>query len=658
MSLPKFAHRANHRKLRPNSLCRTLCMHHRLWPTSEMILGFAILSCLCYAQANGQQVKPKPVSLSKEGQEWIEETLKAVSLEEKIGQMLQVQCYLDYPGFDGAEYKYVRSELQKYGIGSVVLGMHFNRLGAVRPSPQDAARVANQLQNDSKLPLLLAADLERGVASRLKNVPDFPWPMAFGAVDNAAEVERFGAITARQARAVGIQWALAPVADVNSNPANPVINDRSFGEDPEQVGALVAAFMRGAHENGLLVTAKHFPGYGDSSIDSHRAVASVDGNLTHLRTVELPPFEMAIKSGVDAILLAHARVPSLDPAPERIATISGKVVNNFLKNELGFKGVVLSDALEMRGLTRLFDPQKGNPTAQAAVDAVKAGCDVIMVFTDLDSAFHGIIESVRSGQIPESRIDESVRKVLKMKASVGLDKVRLVDLDQVSALTGKPEEMDIAQHIADEAVTLVRDNGRMLPLQKTETVAGTNVVRGGHSQTKPEIVAVMLAEALESTNGPEFEKALKSHCPDAQVFYFDGRFSKGMGPEILSSVRKAERVIIAAYVTHRGTRQVKVNGQLITSFGLLGPSGDLLREVLAIAAEKTLVVALGSPYLIESFPEIQTYMCTYAMASTSENSAVKALYGEVQNRAKLPVTLPGVAPRGFSLPWPTKHSRQ
>ncbi len=605
-----------------------------------------------------QQEKPKPVALTKEGQEWVEETLKGLSLEEKVGQMLQVRCYADYASLDSADYKSLRDGVQKYHIGSVVLAAHINRLGLVRASPMDVARVANQLQADSKLPLLVAADLERGVASRLKDVPDFPWPMAFGAVDNSTEVELFGAITAREARAIGIQWALAPVADVNSNPANPVINDRSFGEDPERVGAMVAAFVRGARENGLLVTAKHFPGNGDTSIDSHRAVASVEGNLDHLQTVEFPPFRKAIESGVDAILLAHVRVPALDPDPGTIATVSTKVVNKVLKDGLGFKGAVLTDALEMRGLTRLYDPQKGSPTAQAAVDAIKAGCDVIMLPTDVDGAFRAIIGSVRSGQIPESRIDESVRKVLKMKASVGLNKLRFVELDRVAAFAGKPEDMDYAQHIADEAVTLVRDNGRILPLQKTDTSARNDVTRGAASQTKPGLVVILLAESLESANGREFEKALRSRCPEVKISYFDGRFSGGATPEILSAVSKAERVVVAAYVTHRGAMQVRVNGKLVTSFGLLGPSGHLLQQVLTIAPEKTVVVALGSPYLIESFPEIQSYICTYAMASTSEVSAVKALFGEVQNRAKLPVTLPGVAPRGFSLPWPTKYSQQ
>ena len=629
-----------------------------LWTTFRIVSSLVMSWSVGFAQVKVEQDKPGPLRLTKEGRKWAERTLKGLSLEEKVGQMLQVRYYADYKDFDSAEYKHVRDELQKYYIGSVVFGMHFNNSGPLRSSPLDAARVANQLQSDSKLPLLLAADLERGVASRLSDVPAFPWPMAFGAVDDANEVEHFAAITAQEARAIGVQWALAPVADVNSNPANPIINTRSFGEDPEQVGTLVAAFIRGARANGLLVTAKHFPGNGDTSIDSHRTVASVEGDAAHLQKVEFPPFKRAIEADVDAVLLAHARVPALEPDPERITTVSSKVVSEVLKGQLGFTGVVLTDALEMRGLTKLYDPQKGSPTARAAVDAVKAGSDVIMLPTDLNGAFHGILEAVRSGEIPESRIDESVRKILEMKASVGLNISRFVDLEQVSALTSRHEDMDFAQHIADEAVTLVRDNGRMLPLRKAEVSSPSTRASGIDPPTKHDLVAILLAEALESRHGHEFERALKSRRPDAKVFYFDGRISSAMAPELLKSANEAEQVVIITYVVHLASRQIMLDGKLVSSFGLLGPSGRLLQQVLTSAPEKTVVVALGSPYLIESFPQIQTYICAYAMAPTSEISAVKALFGEIQSRGKLPVTLPGVASRGFSLPWPTQQPSQ
>jgi beta-N-acetylhexosaminidase len=611
----------------------------------QLIMGFVLVvfSGFCFGETIVRQDNARQVKLTEEGQEWAEQTLRELSLEMKVGQMIQVRYFADYKNFDSYEYRYVRAELQRYYIGSVVFGMHFNNSGPIRSSPMEAARVANQLQRDAKLPLLLAADFERGVASRLNDVPAFPWPMAFGAVDDPKEVERFAVITGKEARAIGVQWALAPVADLNSNPANPIINTRSFGEDPKDVGSLVEAFIRGAHAGALLVTAKHFPGNGDTSVDSHRAVAYVESDLDHLEKVEFPPFERAISAGVDSILLAHARVLALEPDPEKITTISAKVVEGTLKDRLGFKGVVLTDALEMQGLTRLYDPQKGSPTARAAVDAVKAGCDVIMVPTDLDGAFRAIIEAVRRGEISESRIDESVRKILEMKAMVGLHKSRFVDLDQVAALTSKPKDIEFAQHVADQAVTLVRDSGRILPLQRSANPA------------QHRLVAILDAMALESGNGHEFEKALRSRRPDAVVYFFDGRFSSGQIPEILKAVNEADQVIVVAYAVHGGTRQANVNGAVLSSFGLVGSSRQLLRQVLAAASEKTAVIALGSPYLIEDFPQIQTYICTYAMATTSEISAVKALFGEIQNHAKLPVTLPGIATRGFSLPWPKER---
>lgn len=607
----------------------------------------------CCILVPAKEGHPKPANGA--AHVWVEQTLKQLSLEQKVGQMLQVRGYASYQDFNSPDYKQVRDQLEKYHIGSIVFGMHFNKSGPIRSSPLDAAKVANQLQRDSKLPLLLAADLERGVASRLQCVPSFPWPMAFGAVNDVAEVERFASITAREARAIGIQWALAPVADVNSNPANPIINDRSFGEDPEQVGALVSAFIRGAHANNLLVTAKHFPGNGDASVDSHRAIALLDANTAHLHAIEFPPFKAAISAGVDSIMLAHAIVPALEPDPNKITTISSNVVKGVLRGQLGFRGVVLTDALEMRGITKLYDPAKGSPTALAALDAVKAGCDVIMVPSDLDGAFHAIVNAVVSGEIPESRIDESVRKILEIKVAVGLDKNRFVDLDQVAGLASKPEDIAFAQEVADNAVTLVRDNAKLLPLKSN--ISSAKSADAGNSVLGQKMVAVILGEPLEEKNGQEFEREMKARRPDAAIFRFDGRFSASMVTQVMEAIAGADQVVLASYVINRAAKQTVVDGIHKSYFGLPGLAGRLFQEIVTKYPQKTAVISLGSPYLIENFPQIQTYICTYAMAPTSEISVVKALFGEIQNHAKLPVTLPGIAPLGFSLPWPSAESR-
>jgi beta-N-acetylhexosaminidase len=598
--------------------------------------------------------EPALTSESPERSRATDRILRQLTLEQKIGQMLQIRFYGDYGASDDPEYVRLREDLHKYHIGSVVLGMHVNRSGFDRVSALDAARTIDRLQRDSEIPLLVAADIERGLASRMKDVPSFPWPMALGAIDDARYVQRFAAITATEARAIGIQWALAPVADVNSNSANPVINDRSFGEDPEKVSALVEAYINGARANGLLVTAKHFPGHGDSSIDSHRGVPSIDGDLAHLRKYELPPFQRAIEAGVDSVMLAHARVPALDPDPKKIATISTKIVTGTLKNEMGFKGVVITDALEMKGITSLYDPLLGSPTALAAVDAVKAGCDVIMIPTDLDGAFRALLEAVRKGEISESRVDDSVRKILEMKAAAGLDKTRFVDLSLVATLTDRPEDAAFAQRIADDSITLVRNDSNLLPFTKLNPADDQRSAEFSDLISPEKIVVIILGEFLETAFGQNFEREFRQRSPNAAIFHFDGRFSGPMIPQLLKAAADANKIVLATYVVHQSAKQTVVNGQNSVYFGLQGLSGRLFQEIIAKYAQKTAVISLGSPYLIESYAQIRTYICTYAMASTSEVSAVKALFGEVQNHATVPVTLPGVAPRGFSLAWPQK----
>jgi len=432
---------------------------------------------------------------------------------------------------------------------------------------------------------------------------------------------------------------------VNSNPENPIINTRSFGEDPDAVGDLVAAFIRGSREHGMLTTVKHFPGHGDTGTDSHLGVARVEGNLAHIQSIELPPFKKAIDAGVDSVMVAHLAVPALEPDPNMVATISSKIIDGALKNQLGFKGVVVTDALEMRGLTSLYPPQQGSPTAKAAVDAVKAGNDVILWPTDLDGAFNGIIAAVKSGQIPESRIDESVKKILEMKASVGLDRNRLVDLDKVPYLVSKPEDMLFAQQVADQAVTLVRDNGRTLPLGKLQAPGLESETFRVSVQPTTEVVAIIISDSIHGDWGRNFENALKARRIDASVFSVDNTVAAAMSPEILGAVRQAGKVVVAAYVVPVPAKQVMVNGKLVNTVGLEQASGELLRQILDTAAAKTAVVALGNPYVAQNFPNVQTYICTYSNASSSELSAVKVLFGELQPQGKLPVTLPGIAQR-------------
>lgn len=617
---------------------------------------FSILFCLAAfsltAAAGEPFQKPGPVELTKEGRHWVEKTLKKLSLEEKVGQMLNIRYFTDFQNFDSEAYLQFRDTLRKYHIGSVVLTVHVAGPVLLKNPPLEVAAIANQLQRDSDLPLLIAADFERGLASRVSSVPSFPDAMAFGAIGDPAVAEKFGAIVAEESRAIGIHWNFFPVADVNSNPDNPIINTRSFGEDPVQVGQLVAAFIKGSHEHGMLTTVKHFPGHGDTGTDSHLGVARVEGNAAHLNRIELPPFKTAIAAGTDSVMVAHLSVPALEPDPNKVATISSNIIDGVLKKQLGFEGVVVTDALEMRGLTALYPPQQGSATARAAVDAVKAGNDVILWPTDLDGAFNGIVAAVKAGDIPESRIDDSVRKILEMKASVGLDRSRLVDLDQVPYLLDKPEDMAFAQQAADRAVTLVRDNHKVLPLPKLLPPATESETFQTQVQPSQQVVAIVITDSMRGDSGQVFENALRARRADATIFYLDDTLAPAMTSQILQAVKAASRVVVAAYIVPVAAKQVMVDGKLVNSVGLDQGTGTLLRQVLEEAAEKTAVIAMGNPYVAQNFPAIQTYICTYSNASSSELSAVKLLFGELKPEGRLPVTLPGIAPRGFSLASP------
>jgi len=619
------------------------------------IIVFLLVSF--YSFAKEKYLANKPVELTKNGRHWAEKTLKHLSLEEKVGQMIQVRYFMDFENFDSDSYKQFRDQLQKYHLGSVTLTVHVDGQLLQKDLPLEVAAITNQLQRDSKLPLLFSADFERGLASRLNSVPLFPDAMAFGAAGKTEYAERFGAITAVESRAIGIHWDLSPVADVNSNPANPIINTRSFGESPDDVGSLVAAFIKGAHANGMLTAAKHFPGHGDTGTDSHLGVARVEGDLSRLRSVELPPFQKAIAAGVDSVLIAHVAAPALEPDPNKVATISHKVVTDVLKDQLHFKGVVITDALEMRGMTSIYPPQSGSPTARAAVDAVKAGNDVILWPTDLDGAFHGIVEAVKRGEISQSQINASVQKILELKASVGLDKARLVDVQQVSHLVSKSESMQFAQQVADNAVTLVRNNGAVIPLAAHQAPATEAEIFQANVQPSGKLVVIVITDDDQAPWGRAFVSAFKTRRADAVFFSVDDAIAQPLGPQIVDAVQKAEKVVVAAYVVPTPAKQVVVNGKLENTVGLQQASGDLLQHILGIAGAKTALVALGNPYVAQSFPTVQTYVCTYSNAASSELAAVKALFGELQwSSGKLPVTLPGIAQRGFSIPWPAARA--
>ena len=578
--------------------------------------------------------QPHTIGATTRAQErWADRTLKRLTLEEKIGQMIEVRGIMGFYNSEDPTFQQLIANIRKYHLGAVHLSVNTDGPLLLRTEPYEAAMTTNLLQKSSqaKVPLIFSVDFERGPSMRLTSIEAFPQPMAFGATRNPAYVEQFAKIVAEESRALGIDWNFYPIADVQINPENPIINTRSFGEDPPEVGEMVAAYIRGSHEGGMLTTLKHFPGHGDTDVDSHLNLARVNAPLERLNAVELPPFEAGIKAGSDAVMIAHVAFPALEPDSTKIATTSHKVVTGLLREQMGFKGVIVSDAMEMKGLTKLYPGDSSKAAGRAAVDTVKAGQDLLELPSDLEGTYNGLLAAVRSGEISRAQIDASVRRILLVKAKAGLDTPgkHLVDMDQIQNSVGKPSSYALAQEVADKSVTLVRDDNHMVPLN-----------RGDAGQ----VLVVIFVSDAHGDEGRVLEREIRSRVHGATVIYVDRRSAAVDAAGVAALLPNAKWVIAAVYsVSQPGP----VEAAATSASGLAAEgSAGILRSILATAGDKTVVLALGSPYSILNFPTERSYLCMYSWVPTSERAAVKALFGEIPIRGKLPVTLPGVAKRG------------
>ena len=596
-----------------------------------------------------------PVHVDRDGEKWAQKTLKKLSLEEKIGQMFMIRVTMpQFVNVKNPDYLKWLEQIERYHLGSVLLTVPAEGPTLSKSEPYEAAMLINQLQRSAKIPLLVAADYERGLSMRLNGTTVFPHSMAFGAAGKPELAEGFGRVVALESRAIGVQWNLMPIADVNSNPVNPVINTRSFGEDPAQVGTLVSAYIRGARSSGLLTAAKHFPGHGDTATDSHLGVAAVNRTREQINQIDLPPFRAAVDAGTDAVMVAHVTAPALEPDPAKVAVNSSAIVTGILRQQLGFQGLIVTDAMDMGGLTGVY-PEGGSAAARhAAVDTVKAGNDMLLLFSDLDGAYRGLVDAVRNGEISQKRIDESVLKILRAKASVGLNRSAQVDINTLASIISSPENLAFAQQVADASITLVRENGHALPF-KRQGVSAAAPAYGVVQKEGSKLLCIIFTDDVRSDNGRQLQRELRARVPDVRVIFVDPRIAAGSTPEIQSAVNEAENVLAAIYLVPVPGRAVRKEGTTaVNTISMPESTANLLQSVLQAKRGKTVVVSFGSPYLPAEFPEIENYVCAYSNAFTSEIGAVKALFGEIPYRGRLPITIPGVAQRGAGMDQPAQ----
>ncbi|HTZ49142.1 MAG TPA: glycoside hydrolase family 3 N-terminal domain-containing protein [Verrucomicrobiae bacterium] len=559
--------------------------------------------------------------LTSEQNKWVESTLRQMTLEEKVGQLLFTTYHGSFTATDSDTYAQMMHDINDLHVGGFITITHGSPLGIVKDQAYPTAVLANQLQSKSKLPLLIGADYERGTAMRQDEGTSFPTAMAVAAAGNPKDAYTMGKITALEARAVGVQWIYAPVCDVNNNPGNPIINTRSFGEDPQRVAQYVSEFIHGVEDNGALATAKHFPGHGDTAMDSHIDLPTITASRDRLEHLELVPFRAAIAAGVGSIMTGHLNVPAFEPDPSTPATLSSNILTDLLRKQLGFQGLVITDALDMGGITVRYAP------GDAAVRAFLAGADALLMPPVPDAAYEAVLAAAKSGKIPQDRLDASLRRILQAKARLGLNKNRLVDITDLNQKFGTTAWQQTAQEISDRGITLLRDQQHLLPLDATKPTRA---------------LLVNLYSDPEPYPGEDLEPQLRSRFDSLVSLRADTKFVHADTLK-LPSPDTYDVAILALFVRVSDRK------------GTIDLPADQVPLVAQIykSGKPVITLGFGSPYLIERFPQSQTWLSAFGISDVAQISMARALFGEIPVQGHLPVTIPGVdlkAGYGIDLP--------
>jgi beta-glucosidase-like glycosyl hydrolase len=565
--------------------------------------------------------------------QWVETTLKKLSLEQLVGQMIFAPFQSTYLSSDSDAYDALVKLIHESHIGGVIA------FGGSEPVPQvmlnatygavilgqplELASILNRLQSIAALPLLTTSDFEWGVQMRIAGATKFPRAMAFGATGDPQLAVEAGQVVGTEARALGVHVNFAPVADVNNNPRNPVINIRSFGEDPAQAGAMVAGWVRGLQDAGMLATLKHFPGHGDTDVDSHLGLPVIPHPRERLDAVELPPFRAGIAAGAAGVMVAHIEMPAIDPEKQP-ATFSPAVIGTLLRP--GFDGLIYSDAMKMDAITKMATP------GDAAVRAVKAGIDVILDSPDSAAAAAAVVAAVKAGEIPRARVEASARRILEAKARLGLHRTRAVNLEAVPLSVGGRKHAALARAISERSLTLVKDARNQVPLPS------------------PRTARLLYLSVLDYPSGwriaapsraliPE----LKSRWPRTEAIEISDRTSPAEIDLVREMAETFDVIVAGIFVrASSGSGRLDLAPQVVRLLQNLSRDSERRSQPFVAAF-------FGNPYIPMFVPELPAMLLTYDFSDYAEQSAVKAIAGEIPIAGKLPITLPGLFPLGHGL---------
>lgn len=586
------------------------------------------------AAAPAQRLSEMP--LDKDAARWVERTLKAMTVDQKVGQLLVSSFQSTFVSTDSATYDNLADLARQFHFGgfhvfggsepapSVLLNPTYGTV--ILGQPLEAASLLNRLQSVAALPLLNTADFEAGVGFRMAGATAFPRAMAFGAAGDDRLAFEAGRITGVEARAIGVHVNFAPVVDVNNNPRNPVINTRSFGETPEAVGRLASAYVRGLAQGGMLATLKHFPGHGDTDVDTHLGLATIKHPRERLDQVELPPFRIGIAAGAGAVMTGHIELPALDPEPGMPTTLSRRTVSGLLRREMAFDGLIYTDSMGMQAISSRISP------GEAAVRAVKAGNDLVLHSPDDRAAFAALKAAIESGDLDRAQVDASVSRVLRTKARLQLQKTRTVSLDALPGVVGTRAHDVVAQEVSQRSITLIKDDHAHVPLPTARTAS------------------VLYLSVLDYPSGwriaapsRTFIPELRRRWPNVTAIELSDRTTPSEIDLLRAGASRYDAIVVSIFV-----RTASFSGRM----DLAPPITRLLQD-LSESTKKAKVpyvaVLFGNPYVATFLPQLPAVLLTYDFYDRAELSAVRALAGEAPITGKLPITLPQLFPVGHGL---------
>jgi len=545
------------------------------------------------------------------GRTWADSVLASLSLRDKAAQMVWPTVLGDYTSGDSPQWQRLTDYIRKDKVGGFTISVG---------SPTEVASKLNALQEMSTVPLVFGADLEAGAGFRARGgyfIPNaidlggaavFPPEMAIGATGDTTLAFEQGRLTAIEGRALGIHIAYAPVLDVNNNPANPVINTRSYGEDPALAARLGSAFIRGVQTNGMIATGKHFPGHGDTGTNSHLALPVVTVSRNRLDSVELVPFRAAVNSGVGAIMSFHGAMPALDSSGVP-GTLSQKVLTDLLRNELKFRGIIISDAMDMQGVLTQYG------AVEAVKRAVAAGVDILIQPLNVTQTIDAVVAGVTEGRYTEARINESVRRILNAKQELGLNRKKLVSLDSLRFIVGDSSHTAMARRIADRSITLVKDSLTQVPL-------------GASGNAR--VLSVTVGRRTDLSAGVAFNGELRGAVKNLRAEFLAAEDPAADYGRLERAADSADVTIVSSYVGQNWDAVSASAPQAFASF----------IQRLVTKGKHPIVISFGNPYLLQQIPWVSTYVVAWGGFPPSQIAAARALAGAQPITGKLPISIP------------------